>query len=38
MIEKSLREMGECLPGMPLGKRPKEDEVSPQVRRELRVQ
>ena len=28
--EKSLREMGECLPGMSPGKRPKEDEVSPQ--------
>ena len=26
-IKESLRELGECMPGMPAGKRPKEDEV-----------
>ena len=31
-LRKAWQEMGECMPGMPAGKRPKEDEVSTQVR------
>ena len=30
-IEESLREVGECMPGMPASERPKEDEIPTQV-------
>ena len=30
-IEESLREVGECMPGMPASERPKEDEIRTQV-------